>query len=89
MTLALLWEEYKAVPTLGYQYSWFCERYREWSDKLELVLRQEHRAGEMMFIDHIGQTVDVVVPLADEVRAAQIFGAVLDAVDSCFVLIGK
>ena len=26
VTLALLWEEYKAVQALGYQYSWFCER---------------------------------------------------------------
>ncbi|CAO0823368.1 hypothetical protein DFAR_3690008 [Desulfarculales bacterium] len=24
MTLALLWEEYKKVHALDYQYSWFC-----------------------------------------------------------------
>ncbi|CAO0824532.1 hypothetical protein DFAR_680022 [Desulfarculales bacterium] len=28
MTLALLWEEHKAVHALGYQYSWFYEHYR-------------------------------------------------------------
>ncbi|CAO0821000.1 hypothetical protein DFAR_2060002 [Desulfarculales bacterium] len=27
ITQALLWEEYKAIHTLGYQYSWFCECY--------------------------------------------------------------
>ena len=73
----MLWEGYKAVYALGYQYSWFCERYREWSGKLGLVMRQEHRAGEKTFIDYAGQTVDVVVPLTGEVRAAQIFVAVL------------
>ncbi|CAO0821915.1 hypothetical protein DFAR_3960008 [Desulfarculales bacterium] len=30
---------------MGYQYSWFCERHREWSSKLGLVMRQEHRVG--------------------------------------------
>ncbi|CAO0819903.1 hypothetical protein DFAR_1180020 [Desulfarculales bacterium] len=44
MTLALLWEECTAVPALGYQYSWFCERYLTWSNKLGLVMRQKHRA---------------------------------------------
>ena len=28
VTLALLWEEYKAAHPDGLQYSWFCERYR-------------------------------------------------------------
>ncbi|CAO0824805.1 hypothetical protein DFAR_930006 [Desulfarculales bacterium] len=39
MTLTLLWEECKAGYALGYQSNWFCERYREWSGKLELVMR--------------------------------------------------
>ncbi|CAO0820897.1 hypothetical protein DFAR_10020 [Desulfarculales bacterium] len=77
ITLELLWEEYKAVHALGYQYSWLYERYREWSDKLGLVMRQEHRAGEKTFIDYVSRIVDVVVPLAGEVSVAQIFVAVL------------
>lgn len=84
VTLALLWEEYKAVNPLGYQYSWFCERYREWSGKLGLVMRQEHRSGEKMFIDYAGQTVEVVNPLTGEVRAAQVFVAVLGASNYTF-----
>ena len=84
VTLALLWEEYKAVQALGYQYSWFCDHYREWSGKLGLVMRQDHRAGEKMFIDYAGQTVDVVTPLTGEVRAAQIFVAVLGASNYTF-----
>ncbi|CAO0822602.1 hypothetical protein DFAR_3180030 [Desulfarculales bacterium] len=85
MTLALLWEEYKAVHVLGYQYSWLFERYREWPGKLGLVMRQEHRAGEKTFIDYAGQPVNVVVPLAGEVRVAQIFVAVLGASSYPFV----
>jgi transposase len=84
VTLALLWEEYKAVHVLGYQYSWFCEQYREWSGKLGLVMRQDHRAGEKMFVDYAGHTVDVVNPLTGEVQAAQVFVAVLGASNYTF-----
>ncbi|CAO0824060.1 hypothetical protein DFAR_4040019 [Desulfarculales bacterium] len=53
---------------MGYQYSWLCELYREWSGKLGLIIRQEHRAGEKMFIDYVSQIVDVMVPLAGKVE---------------------
>jgi hypothetical protein len=40
MTLALLWEEYKAEHPQGYQYSRFCELYRRFEKRLSVVLRQ-------------------------------------------------
>ena len=79
VTLALLWEEYKAIHPAGLQYSRFCEQYREWAGKLDLVMRQEHRAGEKLFIDYAGQTVPVVDPETGEERQAQVFVAVLGA----------
>ena len=30
VTLALLWQEYRAEHAQGYAYSWFCERHSEW-----------------------------------------------------------
>lgn len=79
MTLFLLWEEYKEADPDGYQYSWFCQEYRKWTGKLDLVMRQEHRAGEKMFLDYAGQTVPVILPHTGEIRQAQIFVAVLGA----------
>ena len=46
VTLFLLWQEYKAATPEGFQYSWFCQAYRAWASKLNLVMRQSHRAGE-------------------------------------------
>ena len=60
VTLLLLWEEYKAASPDGIQYSQFCDRYRAWTGKLNLVMRQHHRAGEKLFVDYSGQTVAVV-----------------------------
>ena len=79
VTLSLLWEEYKETYPEGYQYSRFCDLYRSWSGKLDLVMRQEHRAGEKMFVDYAGQTVPVVDPSGGRTREAQIFVAVLGA----------
>ena len=42
-------------------------------------MRQAHPAGERLFVDYAGQTVDVVDPGTGEVRPAQIFVAVMGA----------
>ena len=79
VTLQLLWEEYKQANPLGYAYSWYCELYREWKCRLDVVMRQEHRAGEKTFVDYAGQTVPVTDPKSGEVGQAQVFVAVLGA----------
>ncbi|MCH8071903.1 MAG: winged helix-turn-helix transcriptional regulator [Proteobacteria bacterium] len=45
VTLALLWDEYKEANPEGFQYSWFSEHYRCWLGKVDVVMRQTHRAG--------------------------------------------
>jgi transposase len=79
VTLFLLWQEYRETRPEGYQYSWFCEHYRAWRGKLDVVMRQDHRAGEKLFVDYAGQTVPVVDRMTGEIREAQIFVAVLGA----------
>jgi transposase len=79
LTLQLVWEEYKQAHPDGYQYSQFCELYRKWAKKLDLVLRQSHRAGEKLFVDYAGQTVPVVDAQTGEVTEASIFVAVMGA----------
>jgi transposase len=79
VTLFLLWQEYKAVTPEGVQYSWFCEAYRQWAQKLDLVMRQSHRAGETLFVDYAGQKIPVVNRLTGEVHEVSIFIAVLGA----------
>jgi len=37
VTLALLWQEYRLSQPQGFQYSWFCEHYRAWQGKLDVV----------------------------------------------------
>jgi transposase len=42
-------------------------------------MRQAHPAGERLFVDYAGQTVEVIDAATGETRAAQIFVAVLGA----------
>ena len=59
VTLQLLWEEYREVNPDGYRYSRFCYLYQRWRSKLDVVLRQQHKAGEKMFVDWAGATIPV------------------------------
>ena len=45
LTLMQLWIEYKERYPEGLQYTQFGEHYRRWRNKLDYVMRQEHKAG--------------------------------------------
>jgi transposase len=83
VTRELLWLEYKEaekakdITVLSYQQ--FCRLYKGWAKKLNLVMRQEHEAGEKLFVDYAGPTISVVDAETGEVKQAQLFVAVLGA----------
>ena len=64
VTLMLLWFEYKERHSDGYAYSQFCLLYRQFQRHLDVVMRQEHRAGEKCFVDFPGQRL----PLYDRAK---------------------
>lgn len=60
VTLQPLWQDYfECHPENGYGCSCFCERYRQWRKKLDVTMRQKHRAGEKLFVDYAGPTIGV------------------------------
>ena len=84
VTLQLLWHEYKEANPDGYQYSQFCEIYRQWTQKLDVCLRQEYRAGEKLFVDYAGQTIPIQDPLTGKNQEAYLFVATLGASNYTF-----
>lgn len=80
VTLELLWIEYKREHPDGYQYSQFCAHFARWRQKLDVVLRQNHRAGEKMFVDYAGLKVPIFDRQSGAVQfEASLFVAVLGA----------
>ena len=70
MTLFLLHQEHKENFPDGFQYSRFCQLYREWAGKIDLVMRQEHRAGEKVYVDYSGQTLPIRYQLLHRTASA-------------------
>jgi transposase len=79
VTLALLWEEYRAGAADGFSYSWFCDLYRAWAGRLKPTMRQIHLAGDKLFVDFAGRTAEVIDAGTGEIIPVQIFVAVLGA----------
>jgi transposase len=90
VTLQLLWTEYtEAAQARGdglepYQYSQFCEHYHRWRSRLDLVMRQTHRAGEKAFIDYSGKKPKIVDGDTGEVVDVELFVMVLGASNYTF-----
>jgi transposase len=78
VTLALLWQEYKAEYPDGYQYSRFTELYRDFEKKLSVVLRQAHRGGEKSFVDFC-DGISLIDPQTGELIPTQLFVGALGA----------
>lgn len=76
MTLMLLWEEHcnQHPGQSTHRYSQFCENYRRYAKTLKRSMRQVHRAGEKLFIDYAGPTVELI-----DGSRANIFVAALGA----------
>jgi transposase len=85
VTLQLLWNEYKEKEPTGVSYSRFCWLYQQWSQQLEVWMRQPHKAGEKCFVDYSGQKMPIIVGAkTGEIREAEIFVAVLGASNYTF-----
>jgi len=85
VTLQLLWEEYRNNNQDGYGYSRFCELYHAFVRTIDPRMRQTHKAGDKLFVDYSGRTVEIVDSATGEIRSAQLFVAVLGASNYTFI----
>lgn len=79
VNLMVLWEEYRDAHPDGYGYSRFCDLYREFERRLSPTMRQDHPAGDKVFVDYSGKKLSIVDRTTGVVREAEIFVAVLGA----------
>ena len=89
VTLALLWEEYRAAHPDGFGYSWFCEHYDAFKSRLRPTMRQSHAAGEKVFVDFAGDAIDIVDPTIGEVRPMKLFVAAMGASNYIFAQVSN
>jgi transposase len=85
VTLELLHLEYLREQPEGYRYTTFCESYRQWLKRRALVMRQQHKAGDKIFVDYSGKKPSVVEATTGEIIEVELFVAVLGASNLTYV----
>ncbi len=84
VTLQLLHMEYLEKFPNGFQYTKFCEVYREWLAKRSPTMRQTHVAADKTFVDYSGKKPHIVDPETGEIREIELYVAVLGASNYTF-----
>lgn len=81
VTRQLLWQEYKTRHPDGFQRAQFCEHYTRWSKRVNIqpVMHMVHKAGDKLFVDYAGQTLELVDRHSGEIVPVQFFVAILGA----------
>jgi transposase len=73
VTLQLLWEEYRDGNSEGYSYSQYCEHYRRWRQRLNIYLRQQHKGGDVVFVDYSGKKPSIVDINTGQITEMELF----------------
>ncbi|MFN8697771.1 MAG: IS21 family transposase [Flavobacteriales bacterium] len=79
MTLKKLFHDYSVKHPDGFKATQFYSRYRSWKHRMTPSMHMEHKAGDKLFVDFAGETIEYVDQDTGEVRRAQIFLGVLGA----------
>ena len=79
VTRQLMWEKYYEKHPDGLKSSQFCEHYLRWAKKVNPVMHMNHKAGDKMFVDYAGKTLQLVDKSTGEIIEVQFFVAILGA----------
>jgi transposase len=77
VTLRLLWLEWKESHPDGWGYTQYCWHYSKWLSGQDVVMRLSYKAGERMFVDFSGDTMEVFDQTTGDSWKAEVFVSVL------------
>lgn len=79
MTLGRLFKDYQQKHPDGFKITRFYVRYESWKQRITPSMHMEHKAGDKLFVDFAGETIEYVDDHTGEIKRAQIFLGVLGA----------
>jgi transposase len=86
VTRKIIWHEYVRAHPNGYRYSQFCFHLDQLLAARKPTAILEHHAGEKLYVDFAGDTIDYVDLETGEIRNAQVFVANLPYSDYTFAM---
>jgi transposase len=80
-TLGLLWLEYKSKYPDGFQSTQFSLYFNRWSKRIHAksTMHIHHKAGDKMYVDYAGKTLEIIDQESGEIIEVQFFVAILGA----------
>lgn len=85
VTKALLWEEYKRKHPDGAGRSQFLFHFSQWKARKIPIMRQNHKAGDKLFIDFAGEKLFIKEKESGKDKPVEVFVAVLGASQLTYV----
>lgn len=79
MTKLRLWSQYKVANPKGYNYSRFCDYFRQWQKCSNVSMHFEHKSGDKMFIDFTGKKLHLTDRNTGELTEVEVFVSILGA----------
>ena len=77
VTRQLMWLEYIEKYPDGLRSTQFSEHYNKWSKKVKPSMRMTHKAGDKLYVDYAGKTLQIVDKESGELIQVQFFVATL------------
>ena len=74
-----MWEKYIAQHPNGYKSTQFNERYRQWSKRVNSTMHIDHKAGDKMYVDYAGDTLQIVDVESGQITKVQFTSCKLGA----------
>ena len=85
MTLFRLWEAYHVEYPDGFKITSFYRHYNLWNRRVHPSMHMDHKAGDKVFVDFTGEKLNVVDPTSGELKAMEVFVAILGASQLTYV----
>ena len=79
VTINMMWKEYLTKHPDGFMSTQFGEYYRRWSKRSNPVMHINHKAGDKMYVDYAGKTLELVDRQTSEITEVKFFVAILGA----------
>jgi transposase len=84
-TLLRLWETYQTEYKEGFSRTAFYQHYNLWSRRAKPSMHMVHKAGDKIFVDFTGEKLHIVDEQSGELKAVEVFVAILGASQLTYV----
>jgi len=85
VTKESVWRKYYDTHPDGYRETQFRNHYNQWSKHVNTSMHIDHKAGDKMYVDYAGESLQIVNDATGEIKKVEVFVAILGASQLTYV----